>query len=84
MLVGELPEEVRKLYYMIFDYAENQGLSIKEAIDEVIAFSEHMECSAEDATIAEVLAYTGVGSRDLSDEEYDLMESIAKYLASQG
>lgn len=85
MLVGELPQEVRKIYYMLFDYAENHNMTVEEAVAEIKAFAEEMERQAEDgATPTEVLAYTGVGSRDLSDDEYDLMESIAKYLASKG
>lgn len=87
MLVGELPEEIRELYHLLYKYAENNSLSFDEAVSEVVRLSREFNDSQEAQSKegpSNLLAYTGVGSREVSDEEFDLMEAVAKWLAGQG
>lgn len=82
-----MEDTIKKLYEIISDYAEKNNLDIETSMDVVINLlreSQNSVLSEEHTTIPVNLFYTGVGSRDISDEEYDLMEAIAKYLASLG
>lgn len=87
MLVGELPPEIRELHHLLWNYADKYNLSFEEAVSEVTRLSREFQDSQEEQSQegpSNLLAYTGVGSREVSDEEFDLMEAVAKWLAGQG
>lgn len=81
-------EEVQKLYNIVWDYSIENNLPFHEVVqllkeeydNRPVAEESELDCP----DMSHLLAYTGVGSREVSDEEFDMMEAIAKWLSTRG